>query len=314
MRTARSLTWRHCHLTRAPDLLAAPAVVQALFEGARAVERTAGGAAQDIEWVLDAEGRWHVVQARPIADPQRRAPPSVVWSNANVNENYPEPITPLLYSIARRSYEHYFRNISWALGVRAGRVAAMEPALRSMIGAHAGRMYYNLSSLHAVLGAVPNGSVWVRYFNQFVGVHGVGCVAKTHRFEHVTDVLELGSMAAHGARLLVQMPRRVRAFERRVSTYVQAYEEACGQPADPGTLLTLWRGFELIRNHRWLDASLADAAAMLSYGALKSWLSGHCPQGAEGLHNTLLKGSADLVSSQPTFALWKLAQTNSCRC
>ena len=89
----------------------------------------------------------------------------------------------------------------------------MEPALRSMIGAHAGRMYYNLSSLHAVLGAVPHGSVWVRYFNQFVGAHGVGCVAKTHRFEHMTDVLELGSHGgARGRASWSKWPRRVRAF------------------------------------------------------------------------------------------------------
>lgn len=293
------------------DLLADPAVVQALWQGAHAVERTVG-TPQDIEWVLDAEARWHVVQARPIAQPQKRAvaeTPSVVWSNANVNENYPEPITPLLYSIARRSYEHYFRNIACALGVRRGRVAAMEPALRAIIGAHAGRMYYNLTSLHHVLGTVPLGPIWVRYFNQFVGAHDVGCVAKTHRFEHVIDVLELGAMATQGARLLLRLPGRVRAFEKRVSAYVQAYDDACTQPASPSTWLSLWRGFETIRYDQWLDASLAGAAAMLSYGALKSWLAGHCPQGAEGLHNTLLKGSADLVSSQPTFGLWKLART-----
>ena len=92
--------------------------------------------------------------------------------------------------------------------------------------------------------------MWVRYFNQFVGAHGAGCEAVAHRFSRVTDAIELAAMAAHGARLLTQMPRRVRAFENRVTAYVQAHDAACGHAADVGAWLALWRGFEDIRNHR----------------------------------------------------------------
>ena len=83
---------------------------------ALAIER-AFGCPQDIEWTQDQEGRLWIVQSRPITRPARPAAsqsnardaeqadatgrPRVVWSNANVNENFPEPITPLLYSIAR---------------------------------------------------------------------------------------------------------------------------------------------------------------------------------------------------------------------
>src|SRR5436190_810844 len=74
------------------------------------------GAPQDIEWAIDEDGVTWILQARPITTPAggggdpKRAP-DVVWSNANVNENFPQPISPLLYSIAEAGYYHYFRNL-----------------------------------------------------------------------------------------------------------------------------------------------------------------------------------------------------------
>ena len=66
-----------------------------------------------------------IVQARPITTSPRIHGPhgaeaagrQVSWSNANVNENFPEPISPLLYSIARAGYYHYFRNLGRAFGI-----------------------------------------------------------------------------------------------------------------------------------------------------------------------------------------------------
>src|SRR5262249_48994424 len=61
------------------------------------IERTFG-APQDIEWTIDSDGRIWIVQSRPITT---RASAKVRWSNANISENFPQPVSPLLYSIAR---------------------------------------------------------------------------------------------------------------------------------------------------------------------------------------------------------------------
>jgi hypothetical protein len=108
------------------------------------------GAPQDIEWTIDGDGRAWFVQARPITatsflgpggGSQRptREPRRILWSNANVNENFPEPITPLLYSVATAGYYHYFLNLGRAFGLSARRLAAIDEPLRQIIGVHGAR-------------------------------------------------------------------------------------------------------------------------------------------------------------------------------
>ncbi len=137
------------------------------------------GAPQDIEWTIDTSGRPWIVQARPITvagftAAAAAAGPSVLWTNANVNENFPYPICPLLYSVARAGYYHYFRNLGSAFGISERRLTQMEPALRQIIGVHGARMYYNLTNIHAVLRAAPFGDLLAASFNQFTGAEEDG--------------------------------------------------------------------------------------------------------------------------------------------
>ncbi len=79
--------------------------VDQIARAGMAIERGSGGA-QDIEWAVDRENHLWIVQARPItvrrAAGAARATPNpltgdsriVCWSNANVNENFPDPVTP----------------------------------------------------------------------------------------------------------------------------------------------------------------------------------------------------------------------------
>ena len=60
----------------------------------------------DIEWVQK-DGELFIVQSRPIT--VKGFVPEVHWSNTNVNENYPDPMTPMLYSLAKDSYYNYLK-------------------------------------------------------------------------------------------------------------------------------------------------------------------------------------------------------------
>ena len=277
------------------------------------------GAPQDIEWTIDETNRVWIVQARPItaavagADAKTDGA-STLWSNANVNENFPDPICPLLYSVAAQGYYHYFRNLGRAFGLSRRRLAAIERPLRQIIGVHAARMYYNLSSIHTVLRAAPFGEPLAAAFNRFVGADRLapsdGGAARSRRLAALAgQSVELMRIAAAIAWEYAFFSRRVARFERTVDAFAAATRPADLPQHTRADLLRDLRGFMDIRCHRWKDASLADAAAMVCDAALEAQITRALPSGdREALHNTLLKALPDLVSSKPALDLWLLSR------
>ena len=280
---------------------------------AEAIE-TGFGSPQDIEWAIDREGMIWIVQSRPITTPTPPAPAGraqVSWSNANVNENFPGPISPFLYSIAALGYYHYFRNLGLAFGVSRRRLTAMDRPLRTIIGVHGGRMYYNLSSIHAVLRMAPFGDALAGAFNRFVGADGHapaprGAVDWSSRRSGVSQALEIGRIAACTAWQFLFLRRRIESFERAADAFAaRTRPEALAGRALPELGDDLL-AFLDIRFHGWKDASLADTAAMVCYAILARHLSG-LGEGAS-LHNRLLRALPGVPSSQPPVRLWALSR------
>lgn len=83
----------------APKLLQAD--IKALCRLGLRVEAQLGGP-QDVEWAQDEQGRFHVLQARPVttAESVSRTGP-VVWTRRFVGERWTEPATPLGWSLMR---------------------------------------------------------------------------------------------------------------------------------------------------------------------------------------------------------------------
>ncbi|MEO7273751.1 MAG: PEP/pyruvate-binding domain-containing protein [Vicinamibacterales bacterium] len=289
----------------------------------RAIEQVFS-APQDIEWVIDSTNQAWVVQSRPITarrvPPGLAAPPAtaphpaadVVWSNANVNENFPDPITPLLYSIARNGYYHYFRNLGRAFGISNRRLEAMEQPLREIIGVHHARMYYNLTSIHAVLRSAPGGALLAASFDQFVGAPATDTAAAvpfaTRARASLTTAIEVARIAVQTTWQYLCLRRRVARFEGRIDAFAARTDSTGLATRSPDVLLLDLRAFLDIRRHRWNDAALADAGSMVCYGLLQRALTRAFPDAdRHSLHNSLLTGLPDLVSGKPALALWELA-------
>ncbi len=270
------------------------------------------GAPQDIEWVVDRSEKLWFVQSRPITVPPK-ARRSVVWSNVNINENYPEPISPLLYSIARESYENYFSNIGRAFGLSATTLDGVRSELRYSVGIHGARLYYNLSNIHHCIGAAPFGSQLTAAFDSFVGVDDEGKTGgktPTKATARVASLLELIWAGLSATRSLLTLPWRVERFEARADAYAHDAEASVLESSTPLQLLELYRRFIDIRFRRWTDASLADVAAALSYAVLKSLLRHRLDDGAaQTLPPTLLLAIPNVVSTGAVASLWELSRT-----
>ncbi|RPH55123.1 MAG: hypothetical protein EHM89_17660, partial [Acidobacteria bacterium] len=278
------------------------------------VEKELGGP-QDIEWSIDSDGELWILQSRPITAttgrPAAHTTRTVIWSNANVNENFPQPISPLLYSIASAGYYHYFRNLGLAFGVSGWRLAAMEQPLRGIIGVHGGRMYYNLTNIHAVLRMAPFGERLAAAFNQFVGAdeitdeseHAAGWSGRRSR---IATAVELLRIATCTSRQYLRLGHRVETFERTADAFAARTHPTRLPQLTLSELLDELRAFLTIRNHRWKNASLADAASMVCYALLQSTLkaAGCSP----ALHNRLLRALPGVPSSIPAIRLWELSR------
>jgi pyruvate,water dikinase len=306
------------------DLLA-PGEVERLARTALRLERELG-CPQDVEWVIDGQRHLHLVQSRPITTPPSttdRAPrssfgdgaPKVVWSNANVNENFPEPISPFLYSIASTGYYHYFRNLALAFGISRPCIRQMDRPLRGIIGVQGGRMYYNLTNIHAVLRMAPCGEALAEFFNRFVGAdldpsmhRGVHPSKKKPR-GRMARLAELSIIFVSTVRQYLFLSRRVALFERTVTEFGERTHPDRLAQRTPTELLDDLSGFLDIRNNRWMGAALADTAAMVCHGLLERLLrSASFSPGRAALHNTLLRGLPDLVSAVPAVELWALSR------
>lgn len=273
------------------------------------------GGAQDVEWVIDRSGLLCIVQSRPITaiptigEAQPGGSP-VRWSDANVNENFPAPISPFLYSIASAGYAHYFRNLARAFGLSKTRIAAMDDALRHIIGVHGARMYYNLTNIHTVLRLAPFGDALVTAFNNFVGAGGsFGAVARA-KTSRAREVVELAVIAVKVASLYLFLGRRVASFERLIDDFAKRTEPQRLTTLSLRDLRLLLNELMEIRCHRWTNASLADAASMVCYAMLRRMVErAHGGTDSGALHNTLLKAIPELVSGKPVQQLWELSRT-----
>jgi pyruvate,water dikinase len=252
------------------------------------------GMPMDIEWALK-DGKFYVVQARKITTPWKES--EVYWSNTNVNENYPEAISPLLYSIARQSYYHYFKNLSRLFQVSEESIRALEGSFTNVIGVFGGKMYYNMSSIHAILSASPFSEALIQSFDNFVG-YAEGAKAskipstKKEKFAFVRNVLKQNKA----------LPANVVEFERIVSNYMSDLQGAITH----SDIRMLFHGFIEIRMHSWYRASLADFFAMAFHGLLGKLCVKYYGEGGVGIQNKLIQAIPNLISSRPVIDMHEL--------
>jgi phosphohistidine swiveling domain-containing protein len=249
----------------------------------------------DIEWAYSAN-TFYIVQARPITTSIRHS--AVFWSNTNVNENYPEALSPMLYSIARQAYYHYFKNLAHLFQVPQHLLASLEKDLQNIIGVFGGKMYYNMSSIHAVLSSSPFSALLIASFDNFVGyAEGNKAPKKAANWKDKLRFLRTF------LKLNRKLPIHVEQFENRADDFFLKANSAKTQEELEEAFLE----FIEIRLHSWYHASLADFFAMAFHGFLGKLCSKYFPEEAHGIQNQLIQAIPNLVSSEPVISMHEIA-------
>ena len=243
------------------------------------------GKHQDIEWVFY-KNALAIVQTRPIT----KLTNPICWSSVNLNENYPRQVSPLLYSIARLSYYHYFKSLCQAFSLPG--LAEAEPYFANVVGKWGGKIYYNMSSIAEIIKLTPFAPKLAGSFDNFVGYrHASSALQPKQKFSH--QAVFLMYLLYHACLL----PFRVRSIEKTVDR-MTADSLASDQQG--------FHAFLDIRFYKWRKAAFADFYAMVSHGGLQLFISRWLSEEGAGVHNTLVQSIPKLVSNQPIFALWRL--------
>lgn len=245
------------------------------------------GTPTDIEWTMK-EGVFYIVQARPITAKIKEK--DVYWSNTNLNENYPDPISPLLYSIARDSYYHYFKNLSRLFQVPPEEVRRLESAYANVVGIFGCKLYYNMSSIHEILSASPFSELLIKSFDNFVG-YSIEKETSKKDFSAGRKLSFLREFIA----LSVGLKKSVTEFENLVDDHSRQFEDAVTME----DLRTSFHGFIETRMHSWYRASLADFFAMTYHGLLGKFCYRYYGDRAAGIQNRLIQGIPGLISGKP---------------
>lgn len=249
--------------------------------------------ALDIEWAIK-DNIFYVLQSRPITTASKSK--KVYWSNTNVNENYPAAITPLLYSIARDSYYHYFKNLSKLFLIPSDKIKELESAYANVIAVHGCKMYYNMSSIHQIISHSPFSEMLLKSFDNFVGYT-----------QNKADETKQGK----GSKL--SFVKEAFRFNRTLEKTVREFEDCANKfQVEAEKALTLeelknsFHQFIEIRMHSWYKASLADFFAMLYHGLLGKFCSKYYTENADGIHNQLIQAIPGLISSEPIILMYKI--------
>ena len=249
----------------------------------------------DIEWVSKGNVIYFV-QARPITV---KSTTKVHWTNTNLNENYPDPISPLLYSVARDSYYHYFKNLSGLLQINHSTVRKLEYDFSNTVGIWGNRIYYNMTSIHNILSSSPLKVYFKDAFNKFVG-YPEKDVANLDAYK-TTSLLKF---VMRLVRLNIGLEKNVKSIE----TMVSQFTENVNKGHDYIDYKPLFYEFLDIRFNQWYHASLADFFSMIHYKLLGKITQKFYGAESVGMHNLLVQAIPGLISSEPLNDIYDIAQ------
>lgn len=154
----------------ANDLINTPCLtdpeIRQLIEAGSKVEALYG-LPQDIEGTFTADGKFYLLQTRPIALDFNR---QLVWSNTNVTESYPGISSTLTFTHAKYFYRIIFRDLYKRLSVSNEEIWSNYQPLDNMIGYLNGRIYYCLSHFYLLHKQSPLFPLFASHWENMIGL------------------------------------------------------------------------------------------------------------------------------------------------
>lgn len=267
------------------------------------------GRPQDIEFALDHQ-TIYLLQARPVTTVGKLADPDgeyIVWDNSNIIESYPGLTSPLTFSFIRKMYEAVYIQFSAIMGIDKKEIAEHSAVYANMLGLLDGRVYYNLRSWYKLLSLLPGYSLNAGFMEKMMGVKEkfelTDYVPRT-KFRERLRVLNMVRLTISNLRKLPEMRRSFTLeFESVISKYDAMNFSACNSRE----LMNFYKDFEQTLLKKWKAPLVNDFFAMIYYGTLQKLVVKYRIDETGTLHNDLLCGARDIISTEPIYRCREIA-------
>ena len=260
---------------------------------------------QDIEFAFAGEA-FFLLQTRPITTkPQGEY---TVWDNSNIVESYPGVTTQLTFSFILRMYEAVYIQFCDLLGVDGTTIRRNKHVFANTLGWVRGRVYYNLLNWYKMLAMVPGYRINARFMETMMGVKERFDLKEEHRMGKAAAWWRIVKMVFRMLWLQGRLPKERARFQRHLDATMERYGTIDFKALPAKAIIEHYRVFERTLLKEWKAPLINDFFAMIWFGVLQKLCARWVP-GVPNLHNDLLCGSRDIISTEPIHACMTIART-----
>ncbi|MCE3295785.1 MAG: phosphoenolpyruvate synthase [Crocinitomicaceae bacterium] len=267
------------------------------------------GKPQDIEFAFY-KGELFILQARPITNLHKIPDISadyILWDNSNIIESYPGVTTPLTFSFISKSYEDAYRLFCAYMGVEEKVIRENQRVFQNTLGLINGRVYYNLKTWYHMLAMLPGYSINARFMENMMGVKERFDIPESYRLSKTKAWWSIVKMAVSMLINLGALPKKRRKFKLLLDRMIAEYKAVDMGRKNSNELMELYIRFERELISEWKAPLLNDFFAMIYFGRLQKTCQKYQVSDNPNIHNDLLCGSADIISTQPIHRSIRLA-------
>jgi pyruvate,water dikinase len=267
----------------------------------------------DVEWASDASGLF-LLQARPITAVTTTE--AVAWTNVNMCENFPNPLTPFAWSIVDEFYRCYMYNLTHMLGINDPDLRRQCSGINKLTGVQGGRVYYNIKSWYELVSTyVPSLSLtFRRYLDHYIGQrvpvdldqdHG-DVIGRKHTAGPIRQVSFWSRLVFYLSCARHCLNRFERMFLRFRRDLRQPPYEALSATALMNKLDALFEDFAA---RYWYHQCIADLSVLLFPGMLESLVTRWVPKtvGVPDQVSAQLLQHIGIKSTHSAEMIWQMA-------
>ncbi len=262
---------------------------------------------QDIEFAVE-KGKLYLLQARDVtAIGLEKSGSYTVWDNSNIVESYPGVTTPLTFSFILKMYEQVYRQLGLLMGISPGRIEENKEIFEQTLGLVRGRVYYNLKHWYKMLSLVPGYSLNARFMEQMMGVKERFDLDESHKLNRGVAIFQTAKSIVKMIGLQWSLRRETASFMRFLEEVLTDYKKLPLERMEATRILEYYREFEHKVLLQWKAPLVNDFFTMIWFGLLEKQVRKHLPE-KPYLHNALLCGSRDIVSTEPVHRMLEMVE------